>query len=83
MKIMLVGKYPPIQGGTSRATYWSAHDLVESGHEVEVISNNFEVEPTFRQFLDQQKHSTGNYSLWFREWISAPPWHFNEHGICG
>ncbi len=53
MKIMLVGKYPPIQGGTSRATYWSAHDLVESGHEVEVISNNFEVEPTFRQFLDQ------------------------------
>lgn len=54
MKVLLLGKYPPIQGGTSRATYWTAHDLIDNGHEVEVITNNSEVEPTFKQFLGEE-----------------------------
>lgn len=51
MKLGIVGKYPPIEGGVSASTYWLAYGLAERGHQVSVITNAGEVEPEYRMHL--------------------------------
>lgn len=48
MKICIVGKFPPIQGGVSARTYRIAHGLARRGHEVHVVTNAREVESGYR-----------------------------------
>ena len=48
MKICIIGKYPPIQGGVSTRTYRYAHGLARRGHQVHVVTNADEVGPPFR-----------------------------------
>jgi glycosyltransferase involved in cell wall biosynthesis len=48
MRICLIGKFPPIQGGVSMRTYWSAHRLAARGHDVAVVTNATEAAPPFR-----------------------------------
>lgn len=50
MQIGFIGKYPPIQGGVSRATFWMARALAQNGIKVHVITNAGEVEDEFRMF---------------------------------
>jgi glycosyltransferase involved in cell wall biosynthesis len=52
VKICIVGKYPPIQGGVSAQTYWAARGLAERGHQVSVVTNAADVEETYRIHLD-------------------------------
>lgn len=52
MKVCIVGKYPPIEGGVSASTYWLAYGLAERGHEVCVVTNADEVEPEYRIHLE-------------------------------
>lgn len=49
----MIIKYPPIQGGVSRDSYWLARLFAEIGHEVTVVTNSFEVESEYRLTLDQ------------------------------
>jgi glycosyltransferase involved in cell wall biosynthesis len=51
MRICIIGKFPPIQGGVSVRTYWSAHDLAARGHEVHVVTNAKEAPPPFRMHM--------------------------------
>jgi len=51
MRIVIVGKMPPIEGGVGASTYWAARDLVARGHTVHLVSNAGEVEPGFRELL--------------------------------
>lgn len=51
MRICIIGKYPPIQGGVSMRTYWSAHGLAARGHEVHVVTNAKEAAPPFRIYM--------------------------------
>ena len=51
MRICIIGKYPPIQGGVSMRTYWTAYRLAEHGHEVHVITNAKEASPPFRMHM--------------------------------
>ena len=51
MRICIVGKYPPIQGGVSMRTYWTAYCLAERGHEVHVVTNAKEASPPFRMHM--------------------------------
>lgn len=51
MKILIIGKYPPIQGGVSKSTYILANELAKQGHQVFVVTNAFEVEYNHRQLL--------------------------------
>lgn len=48
MKICIIGKYPPIEGGVSARTYWLAHDLARSGHQILVVTNANETEAPYR-----------------------------------
>jgi glycosyltransferase involved in cell wall biosynthesis len=51
LRICIIGKYPPIQGGVSTRTYWTAFRLAEGGHEVHVVTNAKEVSPPFRMHM--------------------------------
>ena len=51
MRICVIGKYPPVQGGVSMRTYRAAHALAMRGHEVHVVTNAKEVRPPFRMYM--------------------------------
>jgi glycosyltransferase involved in cell wall biosynthesis len=51
LRICIVGKFPPIQGGVSMRTYWTAHALAARGHEVHVVTNAHEACPPFRMHM--------------------------------
>jgi glycosyltransferase involved in cell wall biosynthesis len=48
MRVCVVGKYPPIQGGISAQCYWMCRWLAECGHTVDVVTNADEVEDAYR-----------------------------------
>jgi len=52
MKICVIGKYPPIEGGVSTHTYWLVRGLAERGHQIHVVTNADEVEDTYRLTLE-------------------------------
>ena len=54
MRICIIGKYPPIQGGVSMRTYLAAHALAQRGHEVHVVTNAKEAGPPFRMHMRAQ-----------------------------
>ncbi len=48
MRICIIGKMPPIQGGVSKLNFWIAQALALAGHEVHVLTNAAEVEKSYR-----------------------------------
>jgi glycosyltransferase involved in cell wall biosynthesis len=54
VRICIIGKFPPIQGGVSMRTYWSAHSLAARGHEVHVVTNAKEAVAPFRMLMRAQ-----------------------------
>lgn len=50
MKICLISKYPPTQGGISAKTYWLAQGLAERGIEIHAVTNGNCVEKEY--FID-------------------------------
>ena len=48
LKICLIGKYFPIQGGVSKDNQWLAYFLAKAGFQVHVVTNAEEVEPQYR-----------------------------------
>lgn len=52
MKICLIAKYPPIEGGESAKCYWLAKALGERGHEIHIVTNAYEVESIYREQLE-------------------------------
>jgi glycosyltransferase involved in cell wall biosynthesis len=51
MKICIIGKFPPIQGGVSAQTYWSAHALARRGHDVHVVTDAKEAVAPYRMHM--------------------------------
>lgn len=51
MRICIISKYPPIEGGVSSETYWLAKSLGELGHEIFIVSNCWEVEEKYREMI--------------------------------
>jgi glycosyltransferase involved in cell wall biosynthesis len=49
--ILLIGKYPPIEGGVSAHDYWLAQVFAELGRRVIVLTNADEVEAAYRMRL--------------------------------
>jgi glycosyltransferase involved in cell wall biosynthesis len=63
VRICIIGKFPPIQGGVGVRTYWIAHDLAARGHEVHVVTNAKEAAPPFRMHMRRRdwKQCEGTY----------------------
>lgn len=51
MKICMISKYPPIEGGVSARTYWLARALGEQGVEVHIVTNAQEVEEKYKEII--------------------------------
>ena len=49
MNILLIGKYPPIEGGVSAHTFWLVRALAGQGHSVYVVTNAGEGESSLAQ----------------------------------
>lgn len=56
MRICLVSKYPPIEGGVSTKVYWLAKALGERGHEIHIVTNAQEVENEYKESIDSNEH---------------------------
>jgi glycosyltransferase involved in cell wall biosynthesis len=54
MRICIIGKFPPIQGGVSMRTYWAAHGLAKLGHSVHVVTNAAEAGAPCRMHMRAQ-----------------------------
>ncbi len=54
MKICIISKYPPIEGGISSQTYWLARALGEKGHEVHIVTNAMEVEDIYKEQIENE-----------------------------
>ena len=54
MKILVIGKYPPIQGGVSIDTFWTTQTFAEMGHDVSVLTSADEVEEEYRVELNEE-----------------------------
>ena len=52
MRVLIIGKYPPLQGGVSAQTYWTARALANRGYDVDVITNATEAPQGLRAILD-------------------------------
>jgi len=48
VRICIVSKFPPIEGGIASRTYWRVRTLLEAGHEVAVVTNAGSVEAEYR-----------------------------------
>src|SRR5215510_196889 len=57
MRLCIIGKYPPIQGGVSARTYRLAHQLARRGHAVHVVTNAREVEGPYRIYMRPEDES--------------------------
>lgn len=66
MKICLISKYPPIEGGVCSKNYWLAKELGKRGHKVFVVTNSWEVEDEYREVFnssDLDKYQPKNVTL--------------------
>ncbi|MGE3920674.1 MAG: glycosyltransferase [Gammaproteobacteria bacterium] len=50
MRICIIGKIPPVQGGTPRETFYLGYHLAKAGHEVHIVTNSLEIEAEYRIF---------------------------------
>jgi glycosyltransferase involved in cell wall biosynthesis len=66
MKILLIGKYPPMQGGISSKTYWLYKSLENKGFEFRII--------TLKDNEYSAKVSDGNSDITIIN-EKEPPWH--------
>jgi hypothetical protein len=70
----MIGKFPPIQGGVSMRTFWTAHGLAALGHEVHVVTNAKEAVAPYRMHMRAQDwelctaaYDTGSVSVYWTD----------------
>jgi glycosyltransferase involved in cell wall biosynthesis len=74
MRVLMLSKFPPIQGGISAKSYWLARGLANSGIPVEVVTNADCVEPEYRiTGCDQHLESLENINI--HNISRDVPWH--------
>lgn len=77
MRICIVSKFPPIEGGIASRTYWRVRALIEAGHEVAVVTNAGSVEAEYR-IAGCEEHLaslTRDSGLMLRDAQGPVPWH--------
>jgi len=75
MKICLVSKYPPIEGGVSSKNYWFSKALGKMGHKIFVVTNAWEVEDEYREIFkssDLDLYQPKNVKLFNTDPLSNP-----------
>ncbi|MBI3089386.1 MAG: glycosyltransferase family 4 protein [Candidatus Tectomicrobia bacterium] len=71
MKICLISKYPPIEGGVAAKSYWLAKALGARGHQVHVVTNADEVEDSYREEIPEEERGLLEPQN-VRRWSTSP-----------
>lgn len=77
VRVCIVSKFPPIEGGIAARTYWRARRLLESGHDVALVTNSGSVEQEYR-IADCDEHLAWlvrEYGLRLHDVPGPVPWH--------
>ncbi len=76
MRVCIISKYPPIQGGISAKVFWWARGLEERGHEVHIVTNEEEVEEEYKEqiVVDREKYAPQNVYVHSTA-ADNNPWH--------
>ncbi len=74
MKICLLTKFPPIQGGIATKSYWLARGLAEAGNEVHVVTNACNVEEEYR-IAGCEQHLNSLTDISIHTLKDEIPWH--------
>ncbi len=76
MKICLISKYPPIEGGVSARVYWLTKELGERGHEVHIVTNAQEVEEEYKEQIDNNEEKYVPKNVYVHSTtVDTNPWH--------
>jgi len=76
MRICIISKYPPIEGGVSTRVYWLAKALGERGHEVHIVTNAQEVENEYKEQIDTNKREYAPKNVYVHSTtVDTNPWH--------
>lgn len=77
MRVCMISKFPPIEGGIAARTYWLARGYAEAGHEVHVVTNAGCVEPEYR--IDGcQQHLADLKNIYIHDLQADVPWHIPQ-----
>lgn len=72
MKICLISKYPPIEGGIAAKTFWLAKGLGEKGHLIHILTNADCVE---REYFIDDNPIVSSTNISVHSVIPDIPWH--------
>src|SRR4030043_116880 len=72
MKICLISKYPPIEGGIAAKTFWLAKGLGEKGHLIHIVTNADNVE---KEYFIEGKSPVTSTNISVHSVIPDIPWH--------
>ncbi|MDP2183070.1 MAG: glycosyltransferase [Actinomycetota bacterium] len=80
MRVCIVSKFPPIEGGIAARTYWHVRRLLDAGHDVAVVTNSGSIEAAYRiagceEHLDWLVRERG---LRLHDVPGPVPWHIPE-----
>lgn len=76
MKICMISKYPPIEGGVSSRTYWLAKALGEHGIEVHIVTNAQEVEEEYMEIISEDDSEYAPSNVYIHSTNEEyNPWH--------
>ncbi len=64
--ILLIGKYPPLQGGIATKTYWLYNELLNHGFKYRVVTASFENYSISKKEIEQNVYCLDNTDI---------PWH--------
>lgn len=74
VRVLMLSKFPPIQGGISAKSYWLARGLASSGIPVEVVTNADCVEPEYR-ITGCEQHLESLENIHIHNISRDVPWH--------
>ena len=63
-RVLFIGKYPPIQGGTSAAAYWRIKELINNGIDFEIVTSAVDKEYTTPYLKNDNLNFINNKIPW-------------------
>lgn len=78
-RIVLISKYPPIEGGIASKTFWLSRTLAQRGHEVHIVTDRIGIAPEYS--LRHYKDTFEADKLFVHRATTELPWHIpnNNH----
>jgi len=75
-KVILISKYPPIEGGVSARAYWLAKALGARGQEIHIVTNALDVEEEYKVQIDDDGEEYAPQNVYVHSTkADNNPWH--------